>query len=220
MKKIITVITGLALVFTAASCRKNTLRGEGDTITDKRTVSQFETVETDGSTDVTIYAANENKVEVTGYENLVPAYESNVSGGKLKLKFKDKYINVRNSNIHVTVYTTHMNDLRLNGSGNITVGSDLSSSSMSAEINGSGNITIGKNKFENFTCKVNGSGEIKARNAEAENVEARISGSGNIEVTATRKINVNISGSGNVDYWGDAVPGTINISGSGNIKKH
>ncbi|RYE20285.1 MAG: hypothetical protein EOP51_18155, partial [Sphingobacteriales bacterium] len=85
------------ILLTATSCGKQRLRGSGDSGSETRAVSNFTSVEADGSTPVEVYPSTEDKVVVTGYKNLIGVYETNVSGGTLKLKFKDDYINIRNS---------------------------------------------------------------------------------------------------------------------------
>lgn len=211
----------LAFIFiTTTACTKHALRGGGDSSSETRTLSPFSTVEADGSTPVEIYPSTEDRVIITGYSNLIGAYETNVSGGTLRLKFKDKYINVRNSNLQVTVYSKDVNHVRINGSGNMHLHTGLTSNAMVAEINGSGDIDIDQNNFNNVRCEVNGSGNISGQPCTAQNLVAKISGSGNISMTVEETLSVKISGSGDVNYWGSPVITDIDISGSGKIHKH
>ncbi|MBN9483969.1 MAG: hypothetical protein BGO70_10210 [Bacteroidetes bacterium 43-93] len=211
----------LAIVtITSASCKKLRLKGEGPVVSETRYVSPFNQINADGDVDVDVYPSSENKVEVSGYHNLVPVYKTEVSGNTLKLHFQDGYINVRNNNIHVSVYTTQPAGVKINGSGNINVSSGFQPGSMSADVNGSGKISIANNHFGNMDLRVNGSGEIDASSCTGDYVTAKISGSGNIKITVGNSLDAHISGSGDIDYWGN--PGTVNtdISGSGKIRKH
>ncbi len=218
MKKLLS----LAVLFTVllSSCYKSRLKGNGAIVSDTRYLSNFYTVELDGQADVEVIPSNTNKVIVSGYQNLVPAFETNVSGEKLNLKFKDKYINVNNNNIKVAVYTTQASVFRINGSGNVSIFDSLNAANVQAEINGSGNIYFGNNSFDKLELRVNGSGNISGYQASAKYVDARISGSGSIETTVTENLNVHISGSGDLHYKGN--PGTINtdITGSGKVHKN
>lgn len=219
MKRIISLSIVLStLVF--ASCSKTRLRGEGSVLSETRQVEAFTRVEANGSTDVEILPATSNSVVVTGYQNLIPAYDTRVSNGKLVLEFKRDYINVRNNNIKVTVYTTGISGIYLNGSGNYKVRTGIKTNSMNGEINGSGKISFDKNEFKEATYHINGSGEIDARSAEVENVTAKISGSGDIDLTATKTLSTKISGSGSIDYWGNPGSVSTDVDGSGKVRKN
>lgn len=211
----------LSILFSSVaftSCRKNRLRGEGSTISDTRYVSNFTKILADGSNDVEVRPSNENRIVITGYENLVPAFETNVDDGVLRLHYKDKYFNIKNNNLRITVYSKDVNTVKLNGSGSITIDEDMKSSYMEAEINGSGSVTINNNHFDKMKLKINGSGDIESRRGVGEDVEALISGSGDINVTAENTLYAKISGSGTVYYWGNPSVST-DVSGSGRVRK-
>lgn len=210
-----------AMVLTViSSCTKLRLRGDGAIVSETRNVSSFTSIDVDGDVDVEVYQSNENKVILTAYQNLIPVYETKVKGNTLKLGFRDGYWNVRNNNMRVEVYTTDVNSVNLNGSGDVRVGSSIASQDFNARINGSGSIVVDNNHFENVNFKVNGSGDIDAKKAVCKNVYADISGSGSIDVNVTNMLTVKISGSGNVNYWGDPVTVNTDISGSGKVRKH
>ncbi|MBL7719928.1 MAG: DUF2807 domain-containing protein [Flavipsychrobacter sp.] len=220
MKRIVTfsaIVLSTAVLF--GSCRKNSMVGRGSVESETRTLSSFTSIEANGSTDIEIYASNTNKVIVTGYGNLIPIYETEVHGKTLHLEFKEGYWNIRNNNIKVTVYTTDMNAIHLNGSGNVNIHEDMNAHSMEVDVNGSGNIYIDNNKFDNFDCKINGSGNVKARAAECDDVYAKISGSGDIEITVNDLLDARISGSGDIDYWGSPEVVNTDVSGSGKVTK-
>lgn len=203
-----------------SSCRKHTMVGEGPIVEETRTLENFESVQADGSLDVTVYPSTTNKVVISGYSNLIPIFETEVVNGKLRLKYEDKYYNIRHDNLHVTVYTTNMSSYSFNGSGHTVIKADQNSPEMYVEINGSGDIDIEQNEFVNVKCKINGSGNINGKQCQADNATMRISGSGNIEMTVNKTLDVEISGSGDVNYWGGASVTDAEISGSGKIKKH
>ncbi len=206
-----------ALLLMISSCSKNRLKGEGGTISETRTVTAFNSIECNGSNEVRIYRDSVFRVVVTGYQNLVGVYESNVSGGKLQLGYDDKYFNVRNDNISVEVYTPELVNVALNGSGNVRINSGFEGV-FGGEINGSGNMYLSGGDFTRATYRISGSGNISARNAVADTAYATISGSGNIEFTVVNYLVARISGSGNIDYWGSPVA-DMDISGSGRVKK-
>lgn len=219
MKKSIVLVAALFGCIAVTSCRKHFIKGEGATITETRDLAEIDAVELNGSEQLEIISGTENKVEITGYHNLVPVYESKVRNGKLVLQMDDDYINVKNNNIRVKLYTTGVNRIYVNGSGDVDAHENIGIS-MYATINGSGTVTFGENHFTDLDVTVNGSGEINAKDAVSETVYADISGSGDIDVTVTKYLNVKISGSGTVDYWGNPSDGVdTDISGSGKVRK-
>lgn len=207
------------LILSLASCSKESLRGSGDTITETRTIGSFTDVELSGSGDMEVIPSNERRVEITGYRNLVSEYETEVKGGTLKCGFDNDVMNVRNNNIRVRLYTPDLGGVTLNGSGEISVLSNGDLGLVDATINGSGEITVSQPEAANRDFEINGSGKIFARDAAGKSVRTEINGSGEIETTAYDNLDVRISGSGKVLYWGDPRI-TTNIDGSGEVKGH
>lgn len=219
MKKRIVLFAALIGCITVTSCRKHFIRGEGHTITETRDLAEIDAVELNGSEKLEIISATENKVEITGYHNLVPVYKSKVRNGKLVLEMDNDYINVKNNNIRVKLYTTGINNIYVNGSGDVNARDNIGIR-MDAVVNGSGTISFGDNHFTELDVSVNGSGDVNAKDAVSETVYADISGSGDIDVTVRKYLNAKISGSGTVDYWGNPTDGVdAEISGSGKVRK-
>ncbi len=205
-----------SVLISVSSCSKDRLKGEGATVSETRITTSFTEVDMNGSAEVRVYWDSVSHVVITGYQNLIPAYTSAVSGKRLILEFDPRY-RVTRSNIRVDVYTPDLHKLSLNGSGNVRVHGDFHGD-FSAEINGSGNFFIERGEFPKAYYSVNGSGNIFAKDAVADTATARISGSGNIELTVKDYLSARISGSGDIDYWGNPMT-DINVSGSGNVKR-
>lgn len=156
---------------------------------------------------------------VTGYQNLLPVYETKVQGNTLYLQFRPDIYNVRNNNIKVNIQLPLLAYMRINGSGKINATGFANGDLLTGAINGSGDIFIGDSKYNKVTYTVNGSGNIKAASTTSTEAEAQISGSGNIELAVSNKLKASISGSGNIIYWGNPVTVETQVSGSGKITK-
>ncbi len=217
MKKIGFLLLSAVLLF--SSCTKS-IRGSGSTITETRNITAAITsVQLEGSAEVEILQGNVQAVTVSGYENLVPIFVTQVTNGNLVLRFEDPYYNVRRNNIKVTIVVPDLLSVRSNGSGQINISNFLNKTTFQASINGSGNITVNNSSFNKMVLDINGSGNIKAYGCTAGDTEAEIHGSGNIEITCTHKISAHIYGSGNIDYWGNPIATNVQISGSGRVRK-
>lgn len=214
------LLTGLFSIIIFTSCHKGRIKGEGAIVTETRTLPAITAVQADGDVDVEIFASNANSVEVSGYQNLLPVYESSVHNGKLTLRFRDKYFNVKNNNIKVKLYVNGLNSMEINGSGNMYLNTGIKSEDMNAEINGSGHMYIAPGNYQSMELYINGSGTIDSRAATAVNAHATISGSGDIDLSVSKYLDARISGSGTIDYWGNPEKVDTEISGSGKIRKN
>lgn len=214
MKPLLT-LTAAVLLLTA--CTKDHIRGSGRTITTERQLPSFKQVKLEGSGNVVVNHGATQQVKVTGYENLVDIYETNVVNGNLTLKFNDSY-NVRNSNISVTITLPAIEGMYVNGSGSMSM-NNFTGQSLDAETNGSGEISINGSDYTSVFYGISGSGDIDARTVHSTNADAHISGSGNIDLRVAGKLKARISGSGNINYWGNPPEVDAQVSGSGRLVK-
>lgn len=209
---------GLALI-TVTSCHKRVLKGNGNTASETRTLSEFSKIESNGSTNITVVKDTKYSVIVTGYSNLVPLFETEVRGDRLIIQYKERFWNVKNDNITIEVHTPYLDKATLNGSGNVDIRSGFDQERFDAKISGSGKIKSTGSKYFVMDADINGSGDINTEGSEIEKVYANISGSGTLYVKVNQYLQVDISGSGKVYYSGN--PGEVkqDISGSGEIRK-
>ena len=207
----------LMAVITMVACSKESIRGSGRTLTETRSVAPFTGVRQEGSANVNITYGTQQTVEITGYENLLPIYETNVQNETLVLKFRNDQYNVRNNNITVNITMPALSNIALNGSGEYRI-KNFTGSNISAEINGSGEVYAENCVYDKTVFRVNGSGHIKAAQIESKESDVEINGSGNIDITCSEKLKAIIHGSGQVNYWGTPSV-TVDISGSGSVRK-
>lgn len=203
------------LAFTSIiSCdRRHSIRGEGSVVSETRTLPSYGSIQVNGDVDVDIIAANRNEVIVSGYQNLVPVYHTNVTNGTLHLEFDRKYWHVRRNNIRVTIFTQGFRSVSLNGSGDIVIGKHITTNELETTINGSSNIAPDTGGDETVRAKINGL--VDVRRAVAAQAYAEISVSGDIDLWATNYSYAGISGSGLIDYRGNPARVDTKVAGSG-----
>jgi Putative auto-transporter adhesin, head GIN domain len=201
-----------------ASCTKEKITGSGNIITQQRNVSSFTQVKMFGANNVTIVQGNTFNVTVKGYSNLLPHYQSNVSGGILELKYSNNS-NVNNDNIEVAITMPALTGAGVHGSGNINCnGNFTGNNSFEATISGSGNITMQQGDAQHLNATISGSGNLYAFGFLTGIGDIKISGSGNAEIVVANQLKAKITGSGNIYYKGNPVI-DANISGSGAVIK-
>jgi len=233
MKKI-SVLLGMASMIVFTSCEK--VVGEGILVSETRTTAPFNGIESEISGNVIYTQGNDYKVELTAQQNILNVMETPVLSGQLVVRFKNNVRVKSHEQITIKVTAPTITGIGLSGSGNVSVLSPLTGGNFSfrlsgsgdmslptitcnnleTNISGSGSITIagGTATTENF--KISGSGDIDARNVLAKIVSTTTSGSGTLRLAASEKLDVKISGSGSVYYWGTPIVST-DISGSGRI---
>ncbi len=198
------------------SCSKERISGNGATIIETRNIRNFTAISASGSTNVYIIQGTAFKVEVKGFSNLMPYYETRLLNNTLHVGYK-KNVNIKNDNIEVYLTLPVLNSLALTGSGSITTtGSFNGNTDFNATVSGSGNMHFSSGTTQNFYSKAVGSGGIYMLNMIADNADATIIVSGKTEITANSRLKVKIIGSGKLCYRGSPVI-TTSITGSGTV---
>jgi hypothetical protein len=224
-----------SLLFT--SCRKD-LDGAGSVITKVVDFQQpIHSLESRSSFNIRLVQVRnvaDERVEITGYENLVDYAIARMSGNALVLERTDRF-DISRNDLRLTVYTANLDEIIVEGSGDITTdgyydfGSTLEifgngsgdlyvngyARNVAISANGSGDIELG-GECNLLDIRSTGSGNIRAFRFEADEVDVRSTGSGNIEVDAFLFLDANISGSGSVFYEGNPAVRSV-ISGTGSL---
>ncbi len=104
--------------------------------------------------------------------------------------------------------------VKINGSGSLTV-HDLSAETVFSDISGSGLVNLA-GKAETHEVNISGSGDVQTAELRTANTRAAANGSGDAFVWALNALDVNITNSGNVAYYGTPAV-TEKISGSGEL---
>jgi hypothetical protein len=219
MKRIVISLSTLIIAsafFTG--CTKETLKGEGNIITESRELSDFTMVEISGERYAEIIPANKQRVELTGYENLVAAYEAKVINGKLSFEYPD-HCNVLRDNIKMKIYTSSIHKIAMSGHTEVKVADGFSGQQFDAQLSGNSHLTIGTGNFETSGFFTSGNAKVYASNLASNKAQVDVSGNGYIEVKAKDQLSIRISGNGEVHYWGNPAVSS-SISGNGKTVKH
>jgi hypothetical protein len=105
--------------------------------------------------------------------------------------------------------------LTLGGSGHVDVG-HLEASRLDLNLTGSGEIRLGGTVADQQVL-LSGSGAYSAGDLESQTAEVDLTGSGSMTLWVHELLNVRISGSGSVSYFGQPTVGERSITGSGDI---
>lgn len=216
--KQISFIVGMAMVFMLSSCSKETITGRGDSGTRTFQVPEFSAVEAHYDIDAVISSGANREVVLTGYENLLAVLDVKVENGVLKLKYNTNYDYIRRSNVKATIKIPALSRAAIYGSGNIDISGFNGARGINLGIYGSGDIRVSNSSSDTAVLDIHGSGDISAQALRTKRATASIHGSGHIAISVSDKLAANIFGSGDVNYWGDAVVQTSQ-NGSGRVIK-
>jgi hypothetical protein len=210
-------------------------RGNKELQSQERTVDEFHGVIASGSENVFVTQGPVQKLKIEAEAYVLEKLVTEVRDGVLYFKYPRYFDYEGPVNVYVTMKA--IDELKISGSGNIKGQSKITVSAMDLGISGSGNIVLEleadrintgisgagnvtlSGKTTDHKIKVSGSGDIRALDLATTNCTIGISGSGNARVNVSSKLDVRISGSGDVQYKGS--PGEVNVSGggSGSVKK-
>ena len=230
----------LVSIFLFTGCRflgGKKVRGNGNVVTQERSVGGFKGVKSAGSFDVIIASGPTQSVKVEAEENLQEFIEVELEGDMLSVRTREGYRLSPKRDLKIFVVSSSLNEVKVSGSGNITSEGTISASNpMKLEINGSGDIKVNvdapeveaaisgsgdmqlEGNVKTFRSEINGNGDIKAMNLKSEETKVQINGSGDAEVFGSVKVEVVVRGSGDVVYRGNGQV-ISDIKGSGSVTK-
>ena len=235
MNKLITLLIAGILALSLHSCRK--IIGQGPVVTEERSVDAFTMIEAEFPGDVVLLQGAGQMVKAQAQENIINDLYTTVNNGILRIRMKNGlrlstgtslkvYVTVPeierislmgSGNITADEVASPDLDIKLTGSGNMTIG-QLESNSVYSELTGSGNISITSGTTRNLQARLTGSGDLKAQNFSSLDATVTLTGSGSATVRAGNTLDAVISGSGNINYYGNPTV-TQSITGSGRLKK-
>jgi len=168
-------------------------------------------------------------------ENIYEALDIKIQNDQLIIEAKKDSI-IRPSKLTIYTCSHNLNQVTINGSGEMHLKGEVNAKDFRFDIIGSGNLLADSLLCDKITAEVTGSGNtqltgasnrssfsitgsgnIKAFNYFIQELECEITGSGNIEALVTNKLDVTIAGSGSLSYLGDPQSINKNITGSGKV---
>jgi hypothetical protein len=236
MKNLSIVAAAVLLMSSCNVITGDSVTGNGNIRTEKRSTGNFNAVKASGSIDIEISSGNAYAVSVEDDDNLLPYVVTDISGGTLNVHYKNGY-SINNDHAKVYITAPSLDKLSISGSGDITTTGMLKNSreiemnvsgsgnikgsvdapSINVSVGGSGNVSL-TGRTKDFTCTVSGSGDINCTSLESENTTVKVSGSGNAHVFASVHLSASVSGSGDVYYLGNPTNPEIHTAGSGSVQ--
>ena len=207
-----------SLILLAGGCHLEKFQktsGSGKMKLEKRTVPAFTAVEISGAYDVEIVAQKDQKLEVEGDENLLSLIITEVKNGVLSVRNEKGFDTEHKLRLRISLPT--LDSISTSGANDI-VASNVKSDEFSINASGAGNMQV-SGEAESLQVEISGAGEVDAKDLRARKVTISSSGSAQADVYASEELRANVSGAGNVTYYGDPKNVSEDTSGSGSISK-
>lgn len=202
----------------AVSCKKESVKGGGDIITQTRTGNVFTNIQVNGDPKVFVTYGPQLQVTVTGYDNLVPLFETTVSNNTLKAGYKDGH-NIKNNNIELHITMPVFTGLTTNGSvGTQIAGNFPFAAAINFKVEGSGSTVMESGSTGSLTIESSGSGTYNLLGLHANEANIKIAGSGEVKTAVSTKLKAKIEGSGKIYYQGNPAL-DADVSGSGKLQR-
>lgn len=206
------------LAFAAATASAENLTGSGTPATESRDAAGVRSVSLSVPGKLEIVPGDSEKLTVTADDNVLPALETVVDRGELRIRFRDhRHMNLRlKTPLRMTLTARSIEAISLAGSGDV-VANALDAKKLALSIAGSGNITLG-GKAQSLEVQISGSGDVRAGKLAAQSASVSIAGSGDATVSPRDSLHVSIAGSGDVRYYGDPSV-QRSVMGSGSVRR-
>jgi hypothetical protein len=205
----------MATVMMLVACSVNT--GSGNVVSESRNVSGFTKIDLSGSGEVTIDQNGTEALTIQAEDNLMPKLTTEVVDGTLRLGEKSSLTINLTKPVKYQVSVKDLSGLMISGSGTMTA-AKITAPRLAVDISGSGKVTVG-GSVENQDLVISGSGDYQAKDLQTKTTTAKIAGSGEASVTVSDSLDIEMSGSGKLTYYGSPPQVTQQISGSGRVTK-
>lgn len=201
---------------------KDGIKGSGVIVTQTHPVSGFQRVVFSGVGEFLVTQGQEEALEIEGDDNILALIETKVENQVLYVGLKPGVVNIQASqtvkyrltvkdliglqvagagNIEVMELFTGDLDLQINGAGNIKMKS-IEAVGLDVLISGAGDCSMESGKADRLKLTISGAGSFHAFNVLFGSADITISGIGSARVWVSELMDVRLSGTGSVEYYG------------------
>ena len=237
MKTYFNIILIIIAAFILVRCEflEDFEKGNGEIVTEKRSVGDFDELRIAGNFEVILEESNQPYVQINTDENLLDFIETEVEAGILTVSQEKKLIS--KSKIRVIVNYQELKDIRAMGAALIKNSDYLSSDDLEIRMEGAGaiDLKILSNKLrvelsgagvislagevEEQELNLMGAGTLEAFDLDSKACDISVGGLGGAEIYVTEKLNATIEGVGSIKYDGQPEDVYTEVKGLGRIKE-
>jgi hypothetical protein len=196
--------------------------GSGDVASETRPVSGFDEISVCCGMRLILTQGDEESLEIEADDNLLPEILSEVSGGKLVVRYKDLTgeMNYRPTQpVVVSVTAIEIRGLELSGGGNLEC-AQIVTDGLNIDLSGGSWAEIGTLETDRLDIGISGGGEFNAQSAQTGSLKIDMSGGSraSIETLDGSDVTVGSSGGGTITLAGSATEQNIDLSGASSYR--
>src|ERR1051325_5954620 len=166
------------------------IKGSGKRVTQKRQISPFTSISTQGAFEIEVTCQKNPSLEVEGDDNVLDLVTADVSGNTLRLKSSKNYSTSEPVKFRITV--PNVEGLSVSGAGRIEI-KDVKNDKFEIDSNGAPSINVsGSTKVVDIDS--NGASKIDTHNLHASRAVVDSKGVSRIDLDVTDQLDVTVSG--------------------------
>src|ERR1043166_3918428 len=177
-QSILILLWSLSLQVTAQENGVRKVEGSGNIVSEERALNNFTGIQSEGSFDLVITQENNQKLVVKTDDNIMPFVKTEVSSGKLRIYFSERFHYYQPTSLKVYISAALIEKLHILGSGTAQATNQIKAKKLQYSVTGSGKISLSV-LAENIETTITGSGTIDLEGS-ATSAKHNISGSGNL----------------------------------------
>ncbi len=218
MQKLRLLAAFLAVLFfwggVHAATYSGCIEGSGNVKSETRSVVEpFRAMDVSGAYDVNVACGETLRVEISADDNLLPHIRTKVEGGVLIID-SDKAFCTQNR-LTVNLSIPNIETISLSGAIDLSI-RGVDNSNLGVYLKGSGSV-YASGRTAVFVAEASGASNFNARDLECGTVRVKISGASEAVVHAAETLDAEISGAGELIYYGDPKTVSKKISGAGEL---
>jgi hypothetical protein len=205
----------------------------GNTKTETRSTSDYDKITIGGSFEVTFVKGKEGEIKITADEAILAKLITKCNSRNLEIKMENG--SNYSAKILITIPIEEISKLNYAGSGSVKSEIALNAKTFKLDFSGSGNMNLpitAKNlkvdktgsgnltlsgTTTNFEINSTGSGNSNAKDLKSKSATVMQSGSGDIKIFTSDKLEVQLVGSGSLNYYGKPEKVNKTVVGSGSV---
>lgn len=214
MRKVALLLLISLLISGCHHDRIGSVKGSGNRQTQKREISPFTSIATEGAFTIEVVCQKDLSLEVEGDDNILPLVTAEVRNNVLRLSNKGNYSSSELVRFKISV--PNLEVLNVNGAGKIDI-KGMNNEQFAIDADGAPTINVsGSTKMVNI--HTNGAGKINTYNLNAARAVVNSNGAAEVELDVDEHLDVTVNGPSSVTYKGDPVVNK-NVNGPGKVAR-
>jgi len=217
MKRLI--LLNLGLVISLAGCLvidiNSNIKGSGIAKTEIRTLGSFNVLDVEYAGAIEVRSQGQESLTISGDDNIVQFITTEVKNGTLYIRDPEGYS--PQQKLQIIVSTPDVKRFVFDGVGEANL-SNIKNDRLEIVVRGVGSlITSGETKELDIT--LSGVGSVDAKNLRAVNAKVNSNAIGSVDLYVTGQLDINSSGIGEINYYGNPKIVNKQAEGIGKINK-